>query len=97
MDFLGDAALKFLLSAHLYGCLEPLTNKKLTETRSKLECNQFFGYLVVKHGLQRFLRSGSRVLNEEVVSYVMSIGNRVRLYRARVTFFKLSNRKKHAL
>ncbi|KAM7302859.1 hypothetical protein ISCGN_018367 [Ixodes scapularis] len=76
MDFLGDALLKLLISTHLYGCLDPLTNRNLTETRQKLECNRFFAYLAVRHGMHKFLRSASGSLNDEVVRYAQSVGDR---------------------
>ncbi|CAN7941592.1 unnamed protein product [Ixodes hexagonus] len=76
MDFLGDALLKLLVSTHLYGCLEPLTNRSLTETRQRLECNRLFAYLAVRYGMHKFLRSASGSLNDDVARYAQSVGDR---------------------
>ncbi|KAL3215419.1 hypothetical protein MRX96_034131 [Rhipicephalus microplus] len=50
LDFLGDALLKEMLTVQLYGTVDPLTPKALHETRKRLECNRFFGYVVVRNG-----------------------------------------------
>ncbi|XP_077522995.1 endoribonuclease Dicer-like [Amblyomma americanum] len=75
MDFLGDAALKALLTAHLYGCLHPLSSGALTQTRARVECNRVYGFVAARHGLQRHFRSGSPALSEAIVEYVNSIGD----------------------
>ncbi|XP_064456384.1 endoribonuclease Dicer-like isoform X2 [Ornithodoros turicata] len=76
LDFLGDAAIKFLLTVHLYGCIEPLTSYALTLTRQRVECNRFFGFLVVRHGWHKFLRCGSSTLNDDIVKYVKSVSRK---------------------
>ncbi|XP_077547576.1 endoribonuclease Dicer-like [Haemaphysalis longicornis] len=73
MDFMGDALLKFLLSAQLYGCVHPLTSGKLTQTRQQLECNRFFAFLTAHLGMHRLLRCGSPALSDDIVSYVKEI------------------------
>lgn len=76
MAVLGDAVLKHLITTHLYGCLEPLSNKTLSNTRKKLECNRLYGYLMVRHGMHKYLRSCSRALNEDLVRYVQNVTDR---------------------
>lgn len=76
LDFLGDCAIKFLLTVHLYGCIEPLTSHCLTKARQKLECNHLFGFLVTRHGWHKYLRTGSRSLNEDIARYARSIAHR---------------------
>ncbi|KAH6933806.1 hypothetical protein HPB50_018285 [Hyalomma asiaticum] len=70
MDFMGDALLKEMITVQLYGTIHPLTPKALHETRKRLECNRFLGYLVVRHGMHKLLRSGSYELNDGIVRYV---------------------------
>ncbi|KAH7955804.1 hypothetical protein HPB52_003897 [Rhipicephalus sanguineus] len=75
MDFLGDALLKEMLTVQLYGTISPLTPKALHETRKRLECNRFFGYVVVSNGMHRLIRSHSPELSERIVQYVKKLGN----------------------
>uniref|UniRef100_A0A224YMA0 Endoribonuclease Dicer n=1 Tax=Rhipicephalus zambeziensis TaxID=60191 RepID=A0A224YMA0_9ACAR len=75
MDFLGDALLKEMLTVQLYGTISPLTPKALHETRKRLECNRFFGYVVVRNGMHKLMRSHSSQLSERIVQYVRKLGN----------------------
>ncbi|XP_077498513.1 uncharacterized protein LOC144109565 [Amblyomma americanum] len=70
MDFMGDALLKQLLTVHLYGCIDPLAPKALHETRQRIECNRFLGFVVAHHGMHKLLRYSSPSLSEEIVQYV---------------------------
>ncbi|KAH6927719.1 hypothetical protein HPB50_007577 [Hyalomma asiaticum] len=73
MDTLGDALLKYLLAAKLYGCIHPLCPRSLHEARSRVEDNYSLGLVVTRHGWHQLLRSGSAALNDEIVNYVRSI------------------------
>ncbi|XP_075744258.1 endoribonuclease Dicer-like isoform X1 [Rhipicephalus microplus] len=75
LDFLGDALLKEMLTVQLYGTVDPLTPKALHETRKRLECNRFFGYVVVRNGMHKLLRSRSSELSEHIVRYVTKLGD----------------------
>ncbi|KAK8776612.1 hypothetical protein V5799_030046 [Amblyomma americanum] len=77
MDHLGDALLKFLLSAKLYGCLHPLSPRSLHDARKHVDSNYSFGLAAVRNGFHRFLRSGSPALSEAVVGYVRGLENAV--------------------
>ncbi|XP_077499948.1 uncharacterized protein LOC144110748 [Amblyomma americanum] len=73
MDFMGDALLKHMLTVHLYGCIDPLAPKALHETRQRIECNRFLGFVVAHHGMHKLLRYSSPSLSEEIVHYVRKL------------------------
>jgi endoribonuclease Dicer len=56
LEFLGDAALDFLIAQHLFEAYQGLTPGLLTKLRSAFVNNERFARIAVKHKLHTFLR-----------------------------------------
>ncbi|KAL3684813.1 hypothetical protein R1sor_002835 [Riccia sorocarpa] len=72
LEFLGDAALDYLITKHLYFSHPGLTPGRLTDLRSAAVNNDCFARIAVKHGLNKYLRHGSGFLLKQIEEYIRS-------------------------
>ncbi|KAL3197364.1 hypothetical protein MRX96_044923 [Rhipicephalus microplus] len=74
-NLLGDAWLRYFLSAKLYGSMHPLCPRSLNEATSHVVAKYSLGLAAVRHGWHRLLYTGSARLDEDIANYVCSIQN----------------------
>ena len=73
LEFLGDAALDFLISQHLFEAYQGLTPGLLTKLRSTSINNERFARIAVKHKLHTFLRyNKSNDLHRNITTFTKS-------------------------
>ncbi|KAL2653060.1 hypothetical protein R1flu_021188 [Riccia fluitans] len=70
LEYLGDAALDYLITKHLYISHPGLTPGRLTDLRSAAVNNDCFARIAVKHGFNKYLRHGSGFLLKQIEDYI---------------------------
>ncbi|XP_073981490.1 endoribonuclease Dcr-2 isoform X5 [Rhodnius prolixus] len=85
-EFLGDAILDFLITAHIYENCGNLSPGELTDLRSALVNNVTFACLSVRYGFHRYLNARSSKLNELVLRFVKHQESRDHKIGAEVLF-----------
>ncbi|KAH7307115.1 hypothetical protein KP509_22G046500 [Ceratopteris richardii] len=73
LEFLGDAALDYLITRHLFSTYPGLSPGVLSDLRSAAVNNDCFARSAVKHNLQRYLRHGSGELLSQITSFVKAV------------------------
>lgn len=70
LEFLGDAVLDMLVTAHIYERCPHMQPGQLTDLRSALVNNVTLACVCVRHHIQRFLLSQSAQLTDQIESFV---------------------------
>lgn len=76
LEFLGDAIIDFLVTAHIYEkCGDSLTPGDLTDLRSALVNNITLASIVARYGIHKFLLLRSAKLNELITKFLIQQEN----------------------
>ncbi|XP_065351685.1 endoribonuclease Dicer-like [Cloeon dipterum] len=70
LEFLGDAILDFLITAHIYESHSSLTPGEMTDLRSALVNNITFASLTVRYGFHTFLLAHSSTVMHSIDNFV---------------------------
>ncbi|KAL1131763.1 hypothetical protein AAG570_011376 [Ranatra chinensis] len=70
LEFLGDAILDFLITAHIYDKCGNLSPGELTDLRSALVNNVTFACLIVRFGLHKFILARACTLTDIINKFV---------------------------
>ncbi|XP_020599927.1 endoribonuclease Dicer homolog 4 isoform X2 [Phalaenopsis equestris] len=66
LEFLGDAVLEYLMTSYLYSVYPDMKPGQITDLRSIAVNNNFFAYIAVRWGFQRYLIKDSKSLTDAV-------------------------------
>ncbi|KAJ1747856.1 Dicer-like protein 1 [Coemansia sp. RSA 1821] len=81
LEYLGDAILDFLLTKRYYDYHPPLSSHRITLIKHVAASNDLFGVILVQHGLHKYIRHSSAMLQGSIDDYELRLENACKTWR----------------
>ncbi|KAJ2454587.1 Dicer-like protein 1 [Coemansia sp. RSA 2336] len=81
LEYLGDAILDFLLTKRYFDHQPPLNSHRITLIKHVAASNDLFGVILVQHGLHKYIRHSSSILQRSIDDYELRLEHACRTWR----------------